>query len=231
MSEAAHHGHHVPGDRALGIAGVIRREAWSPGTPVSPQVRAHHRVTGSYEQRRDPVPRRRCPGMPVQQHHRRTVPTEADEDGSLTDIDLRGLEPFEHPASSGRLTCRVLPPARHQPSPAPAGGGHVSTPATSHARRTLLRRSTNRARPNVWRLSILIRLTWPSTTPEYHGWERSATTASRSRSRCWANRLRLGRSVEALADSIHSGSCSLISSHSLQAWVQPPCQRWSRQGL
>ncbi len=48
----------------------------------------------------------------------------------------------------------------------------------SHARRTRLRRSWKPARPNIWRLSILTRLTWPSTAPERQGSVRSATTAS-----------------------------------------------------
>lgn len=37
------------------------------------------------------------------------------------------------------------------------------------ARRTRFRRRLKPARPNVWRLSILIRLTWPSTTPRAPG--------------------------------------------------------------
>ncbi|KUN40341.1 hypothetical protein AQJ30_06660 [Streptomyces longwoodensis] len=37
------------------------------------------------------------------------------------------------------------------------------------ARRTRLRSSAKPARPNIWRLSILIRLTCPSTTPEFQG--------------------------------------------------------------
>ena len=32
-----------------------------------------------------------------------------------------------------------------------------------------MRRRLKPARPNIWRLSILIRLTWPSTTPEFQG--------------------------------------------------------------
>lgn len=51
-----------------------------------------------------------------------------------------------------------------------------------HANRTRLRRSWCPARPNIWRLSILIRLTWPSTAPELQGRVRPAMTASRSRS-------------------------------------------------
>lgn len=47
-------------------------------------------------------------------------------------------------------------------------------------------------RPNTWRLSISIRLTCPSTTPEFQGSVRRAMTASRSRSRCWAKFRRLG---------------------------------------
>lgn len=47
--------------------------------------------------------------------------------------------------------------------------------------------------PNILRLSILIRLTWPSTTPEFQGSVSPAMTASRSRSIPAARVWRLGR--------------------------------------
>lgn len=63
------------------------------------------------------------------------------------------------------------------PPEAADGTGSVGPGATG----TRYRRS-NPARPNIWRLSSLsslIRLTRPSTTPEFQGWERPAMTASR----------------------------------------------------
>src|SRR6266536_4987226 len=47
------------------------------------------------------------------------------------------------------------------------------------ARRTRLRSSGNPARPYIWRLIILIRLTLPSTTPEFHGRVSLLLTSSR----------------------------------------------------
>ncbi|GGO99075.1 hypothetical protein GCM10012280_64710 [Wenjunlia tyrosinilytica] len=55
-----------------------------------------------------------------QQHHRRAFTPEAHEGGSLTDIDLRGLETLEHPGLPGtRLRYRVLPSARYRHSQSP----------------------------------------------------------------------------------------------------------------
>lgn len=59
---------------------------------------------------------------------------------------------------------------------------------------TCSQRSWCPARPNIWRLSILIRLTWPSTAPELQGRARPVMTASRSRSMPAASLGRPGRS-------------------------------------
>ena len=49
------------------------------------------------------------------------------------------------------------------------------------------------ARPYICRLSILMRLTWPSTGPEFHGWVRPAVTAARSCSMPVTKEFRPGR--------------------------------------
>jgi hypothetical protein len=72
----------------------------------------------------------------------------------------------------------------------------------------LFAQEPNPARRNIWRLSILIRLTCPSTTPEFQCSVRPAVTASRSRSRCWARLRRLGSSVVEVAASIQAGNWS-----------------------
>lgn len=53
------------------------------------------------------------------------------------------------------------------------------------------------ARPNIWRLSILIRLAWPSTAPELQGKVSPAMTASQSRSMPAARVMKAGEVVAA----------------------------------
>lgn len=79
------------------------------------------------------------------------------------------------------------------------------SPGAHHAKRTRFRRRLKPARPNIWRLSILMRLTCPSTTPELQGRVRPATTASWSRSMPAARVWRPGRLSWRTALS-HSGS-------------------------
>lgn len=73
-----------------------------------------------------------------------------------------------------------------------------------------MRSSAEPVRPSIWRLSKLIRLTWPSTTQKFQGSVRPAMTASRSRSMPAAKVWRLGRSSWRTASS-HCGSCSPLA--------------------
>lgn len=82
-----------------------------------------------------------------------------------------------------------------------------------------LRRRAKPARPNTWRLSILIRLTCPSTTPELQDSVRPAMTASRSRSMPAARVWRLGRSSWRTASS-RCGSRSPWRSVSIWASIE-----------
>ncbi len=91
------------------------------------------------------------------------------------------------------------------------GTGHgqagLGTRARHEASRTRFLSRPKPARPYICRLSILILLTWPSTTPELQGSVRPAMTASRSRSMPLARVWRLGRS-----------SCLTESSQSCSRW-------------
>ncbi|CAL9278741.1 hypothetical protein SUDANB91_00046 [Streptomyces sp. SudanB91_2054] len=96
------------------------------------------------------------------------------------------------------------------PDRAVADEGRIpgATDIGHEARRTRLRSSAEPVRPNIWRLSMLIRLTWPSATPEFQGSVRPAMTASRSMpaAKAW----RLGWSSWQTASS-HCGSCSPLT--------------------
>lgn len=86
------------------------------------------------------------------------------------------------------------------------------------ARKTRSRSSAKPARPSIWRLSILIRLTRPSTTPDFQGRVRPAMTAPQSRSMPAARVWRLGRSSWRTPSS-HCGSRSPWCSVSMLAKV------------
>ncbi|GGS94080.1 hypothetical protein GCM10010206_65950 [Streptomyces cinerochromogenes] len=95
MTEGAHHLDHVTSDGPLGVPRVVCGMRRTPGPAVSPQVGTDHGETASDEERGNAMPGRRCPGMAVQQHHRRPFPTVANENRCFIDLDPPSLKALE----------------------------------------------------------------------------------------------------------------------------------------
>ena len=111
VPQRAHGGQQVARAGALGVRGVVGRRHRLARAPVARQVRADHREPALDEQRRDPVPGRRGPRVPVQQQDRGPGAAVPDEQVEAVGRDPLLGEPLEHatqPAPS-RAPARPLP--------------------------------------------------------------------------------------------------------------------------
>lgn len=130
----------------------------------------------------------------------------ADASSRTSGTSTKALVRFTKPQASAQRTCSWISSSDlDRPARSRTGqqwlfrevvvlAQHCEIAAVRHDNRTLFRRSWKPARPYIWRLIILIRLTWPSTIPEFQGRVRPAMTASRSRSRPLTKMCRPGKS-------------------------------------
>jgi hypothetical protein len=92
--------------------------AWSaggagPGGPaVTPEIGTDHGETALDQERGDAMPGPGCPGMAMEQHHRRPFPAVAIENRCFIDLNPLGLKALEH---GPNLPPSFVHPPRHRP--------------------------------------------------------------------------------------------------------------------